>query len=92
MADPDIDIAMFCIYSYYNKKEIDHLIDIYYENNCPKKTRIKIYCYIASCGLLWSNWCKYKMSLGEKFGKYPKRQYKYAKKYSKLANKEIAHV
>jgi thiamine kinase-like enzyme len=89
VADPDIDIAMFSIYSGYNKKQIDHLIDIYYENKCPDSIRIKIYSYIAVSSLLWSNWCRYKISLGEKLGSYPKKQYKYAKKYSKLAKRKI---
>lgn len=85
MQDPHIDIAMFCIYSLYNKKQIDNIINIYFNNNCPMNIRIKIYCYIAVCGLLWSNWCEYKESLGIKFGKYSIAQYNYAKEYSKLA-------
>lgn len=89
MQDPHVDIAMFCIYSLYNKKQIDHLIDIYFENNCLENIRIKIYCYIAVCGLLWSNWCEYKQTLGIDFGKYSEEQYNYAKEYSKLAIKLI---
>lgn len=91
MQDPDVDIAMFCIYSLYEKDEVDRLIDIYYSNNCNKSTRLKIYCYIAACGLLWSNWCEYKRSLGVEFGEYALRQYRYAKdyfKYFKEASKE----
>jgi len=87
--DPHIDIAMFCIYSLYTKEEIDHLIDIYFENNCPLNIRIKIYCYIAVCGLLWSNWCEYKESFGIKFGDYAKTQYNYAKEYCKVAKEMI---
>ena len=30
MQDPHVDIAMFCIYSLYDRKEIDKLIDIYF--------------------------------------------------------------
>ena len=56
MQDPHVDIAMFCIYSLYDKSQIDRLIDIYFEGKCTEITRIKIYCYIAACGLLWSNW------------------------------------
>src|SRR5699024_11196975 len=54
MQDPHVDIAMFCIYSLYNQQEIDRLIDIYFDYNCSEEIRLKIYCYIASCGLLWS--------------------------------------
>lgn len=92
MQDPHIDIAMFCIYSLYNRSQIDKLIDIYFENQCEKVTRIKIYCYIAVCGLLWSNWCEYKRNLGIDFGEYSLRQYRYAKDFYKLASAEINHL
>lgn len=85
MQDPHVDIAMFCIYSLYNKSQIDHLIDLYFDNKCSNKIRAKIYCYIASCGLLWSNWCEYKKMLGVEFGEYSLAQYRYAKEYYKYA-------
>lgn len=88
MQDPHVDIAMFCIYSLYEKDQIDRLIDIYFENQCPKAIRLKIYCYIAACGLLWSNWCEYKRSLGVEFGEYSLRQYRYAKEYYELFRQE----
>lgn len=84
MQDPHVDVAMFCIYAGYNKVEIDNLINIYFQNNCAENIRLKIYCYIAVCGLLWSNWCEYKHSLGIDFGKYAKKQYEYAQKYSEF--------
>ena len=89
MQDPHVDIAMFCIYSLYDKKHIDELIQIYFENECDTKVRIKIYCYIACRGLLWSNWCEYKRNLGVEFGEYSIRQYRYAKEYSKIAGEMI---
>ena len=93
MQDPHVDIAMFCIYSLYDsKEEIDKVIDLYFENNCNQKTRIKIYCYVALCGLLWSNWCEYKRQLGVEFGEYSLKQYRYAKDYFKIASKEIKEL
>lgn len=89
MQDPHVDIAMFCIYSLYDRKNVDQLIDIYFEGKCDKAVRIKIYCYIAACGLLWSNWCEYKRSLGVEFGEYSLRQYRYAKDYYKIVNEEL---
>ena len=89
MQDPHVDIAMFCIYSLYKKEQVDHLIDLYFEGNCDAKTRIKIYCYIAVCGLLWSNWCEYKRKLGVEFGEYSLRQYRYAKDYYKIVQQEL---
>ena len=85
MQDPHVDIAMFCIYSLYDKDEIDALIDLYFNGQCSQKIVAKIYCYIAVCGLLWSNWCEYKRNLGVEFGEYNLRQYRYAKDYYKYA-------
>ena len=90
MQDPHVDIAMFCIYALYDeKKYIDRLINIYFENSCQPIIRTKIYCYISICGLLWSNWCQYKQQLGVEFGEYSLKQYRYAKEYYKIAKKEI---
>ena len=89
MQDPHVDIAMFCIYSLYNKRQIDRLIAAYFPEGCDDGTRIKIYCYIAVCGLLWSNWCEYKRSLGVEFGEYSLRQYRYAKEYYRIVQAEL---
>ena len=85
MQDPHVDIAMFCIYSLYDKSKCDNLIDMYFEGQCDKVTRAKIYCYIAICGLLWSNWCDYKRIFGIEFGEYHIKQYRYAKEYYRYA-------
>lgn len=87
MQDPHVDIAMFCIYSLYDKKQIDKFIDIYFNNECSNNLRCKIYCYISICGLLWSNWCEYKSQFGVEFGEYSLRQYRYAKEYYRFATK-----
>ena len=84
MQDTDVDIAMFCIYALYDRKKVDHLIDIYFDGQCPKERRLKIYCYIAACGLLWSNWCEYKRNLGVEFGEYSLKQYRYAKDFYRI--------
>ena len=90
MQDPHVDIAMFCIYSLYTERsEIDRLIDYYFDGKCSLKNRIKIYCYVALCGLLWSNWCEYKRQLGVEFGEYSLMQYRYAKDYFKIATEEM---
>ncbi len=97
MQDPHVDIAMFCIYSLYDKKQVDRLIGIYFDSEgaedspggIPKDTVAKIYAYIAACGLLWSNWCEYKLSLGVEFGEYSLRQYRFAKEYYRYAEELI---
>ena len=89
MQDPHVDIAMFCIYSLYDRQQIDQLIRAYFPEGCRWETQIKIYAYIAVCGLLWSNWCEYKRSLGVEFGEYSLRQYRYAKDYYRIVQREL---
>lgn len=81
MQDPHVDIAMFAIYAMYDKEKIDFLIDTYFDGNCTKENRIKIYCYVAACGLLWNNWAEYKINLGEELNEYAISQYKYAEQF-----------
>lgn len=89
MQDPHVDVAMFCIYSLYNKRQADSLIAAYFTEGCNDKIRIKIYCYIAACGLLWSNWCEYKRKLGVELGEYALYQYHYAKEYYRIVQNEL---
>ncbi len=92
MQDPHVDLAMFAVYSNFDRAKLDRLIDLYFEGQCPREARIKVYCYAAACGLLWSNWCEYKSSLGVEFGEYSLQQYRAAKDFSKLARKEIERL
>lgn len=89
MQDAHLDIAMFAIYSMYDKDNVDKLIDCYFENHCSKQIRLKIYAYIAIAGLIWSNWCEYKRQKGQEFGEYSIKQYRYAKEYSRIVLKEL---
>lgn len=89
MQDPHMDLAMFCVYSLYDRPQVDALIDAYFPEGCKKETRIKIYCYISVCGLFWSNWCEYKRKNGVRFGEYSLRQYRYAKDYYRIAEEEM---
>lgn len=92
MQDPHVDLAMFCIYAMYNRQQIDQLIDTYFVQGCTEATRAKIYCYIAVCGLLWSDWCEYKRLKGVEFGEYSLRQYRYAKDYYRVAQEAISRL
>ncbi len=93
MQDPHLDIAMFAAYALYPERSyVDALIDAYFEGECPKQTRIKIYCYLSAVGLLWSNWCEYKSGLGVEFGEYSLRQYRFAKDYYKIVQEELKSV
>ncbi|MBD5132937.1 MAG: phosphotransferase family protein [Clostridiales bacterium] len=92
MQDPHVDIAMFCIYAMYDRAQIDKLIGQYFTGGCPPLTRVKIYGYIAVCGLLWSNWCEYKRSLGVEFGTYALAQYRYARDYREIVRRELERL
>lgn len=87
MQDPHLDVAMFAIYSLYEREQVEQLIEAYFTEGCNTATRMKIYAYIAIAGLLWSNWCEYKRFLGVEFGEYSLRQYRYAKEYAGLVKK-----
>ncbi len=89
MQDPHVDIAMFSLYSLYNRKQIDQLIDLYFTESCSWEIRIKIYCYIAVGGLLWSNWCEYKRKFGVEYGEYAEFQYCFAKDYYRIVQNEL---
>ena len=89
MQDPHVDLAMFCIYSGYDRRRTDRLIDEYFQGKCSREIRIKIYCYIAAAGLLWSNWCEYKRRLGVEYGEYALAQYDYARTYCGIVQEEL---
>lgn len=90
MQDPHLDIAMFSVYSFYNRQQIDNLISLYFnDEEYSRQTKAKIYCYVAMGGLLWSNWCEFKSHLGVEFGEYGMRQYGYAKEFYHVAMEEI---
>mgnify|MGYP000863498346 CR=1 FL=1 len=92
MHDPDIDIAFFIAYIPCDRAQVDKIIDMYFDGKCEPGRRVKIYCYISAAGLLWSNWCEYKLNLGVEFGEYSLMQYRYAKDYAKLAQKELKEM
>ena len=94
MQDRHVDIAMFAIYSQYKKDRIDELIDIYFEEDggCNPMTRTKIYCYIAVCGLIWSNWCEYERNQGTEFGEYSLYQYRYSKDFFRYAKELMNEI
>ncbi|MCF0105702.1 MAG: phosphotransferase [Holdemanella sp.] len=79
--DPHIDIAMFCLDGMYDKKNVDEIIDMYFDGKCSSVIRRKIYAYISCCGLMWSNWTEYKRGKGIEFGEYSLKMYRYAKEY-----------
>jgi thiamine kinase-like enzyme len=89
MQDPHVDIAMFCLQAMYDRPQVDGLIAAYFPEGCPDEVRLKIYCYISVCGLLWSNWCEYQIQCGTEFDAYALRQYRFAKDYYRIVQREL---
>lgn len=85
MCDQHLDIAMFAVYSAYDWEQVVWLTNRYFGETASPETHMKIACYLAAAGLLWSNWCEYKQLCGVTFGSYARTQYAYAAKYSHFA-------
>jgi CTP:phosphocholine cytidylyltransferase-like protein/thiamine kinase-like enzyme len=86
MQDPLVDLAMFSLYSSFSLNQIDNLIKIYFESeNIDRITKFKLYSYISICGLIWSNWCEYKIKLGVNFKDYSVNQYSLSQKFYSIA-------
>jgi len=85
MADNLIDPAMFSIYAYYEEKEADRLLFSYLNQAPSSEEYFRYYSHIALAGFLWALWAEYKISLGEEFGDYTLKMYRYAKTYYKKA-------
>ena len=92
MQDPDLDVAMFIVYSLFNRQEIDRIIDIYFEHQVTSLKRYKIYSYIAIVGLLWSNWCEAKQDTELLNSSYAQQQYNYAKTFYQIVFDEARNV
>ncbi|MCP1109988.1 thiamine kinase-like enzyme [Lachnospiraceae bacterium PF1-21] len=85
MCDPDIDIAMFCIYAEYDKANTDRIIDEYHETKCSEVIRKKIYAYMAAGAFLWVLWSEVKRLSGADHEGYKQRQYRIAKEFYEYA-------
>lgn len=88
MQDPHLDIAMFALSAMYTRKELDDLIAAYFVEGYDEEIKYKIYSYMAVGGLLWSNWSEYKELFGVQYGEYSLKQYKFAKEYYSIIEKE----
>lgn len=89
LQDPHLDIAMWAAYCGYSKERFDELLCNYFQDDVDDTTRYKIYGYAALAGMLWYNWCLYKLRYGISYGGYTERQFDYAKKYSALVLKYL---
>lgn len=91
MCDSAADIAVFAVNSALSHKQINQLIDFYYQQQATQEERIRIYAWIAAIGLLFSNWCELCLKCGIEFGYYSICQYRYAKEYASIVLKKKEH-
>lgn len=89
MADPLIDIAMCCIYSYYSQKQSDRLLEMYLGRKPVSEEIYILYSYMALGGFLWSIWTVYKTKQGDFFGEYSLKMYRYAKDYYAILKQNL---
>ncbi len=88
MQDPNLDIAMICIYSQLDRHMIDVIIDTYYGERIDAAIRYLIYAYIAIGGFIWSIWCEVKEGPCVLENKYACSQYNYAMEYFQIVYEE----
>ena len=70
MSEKYIDIAMFCLYADYEFNYVNHLIDIYFDNQATDLDRFKVFAYASAAGFLWTVWCEYKEKMGVSYSEY----------------------
>jgi len=88
LADPLVDVAMFSIYTYYNREQIDQTLSYYLGREPLAAERLRVYLYVALAGLLWHIWCCFKAANGETFGEYPEKMLKYFTDYFAIITTE----
>lgn len=88
MQDPNLDIAMICVYSHLDRMTIDRVIDTYYGGTVDEIVRYLIYAYIAVGGFIWSIWCEVKEGKYVLENQYALRQYEYAIEYFTIVYEE----
>jgi thiamine kinase-like enzyme len=87
-SDPIMDVAMYGIFSYFDKTRLDLSLRLYLGEEPTRQQQARLYLYTALAGFLWSLWAEYKQALGQEFGEYPMIMYRYMKDYFKLLDKE----
>ncbi len=83
MNDPLLDVAMYAIYSYYTKEQMDKLLCVYLGRDASEEEQKRYYAYVAMSGFLWKLWTDYKHVSGADFGDYGDKMEAYAEEYRK---------
>jgi CTP:phosphocholine cytidylyltransferase-like protein/thiamine kinase-like enzyme len=80
-ADPLMDVAMYGIFSYFDRERLELSLRMYLEREPDEQELVRLYLYVALGGFLWSMWAEYKQALGQDFDEYPLVMYRYMKEY-----------
>lgn len=87
-ADPIMDVSMYSIYAEFDRERIDLALNLYLGRSPNKNEQARLYLYVALAGFLWCMWGQYKQSLGQEFGEYPLKMYRYMKDFYKILKDE----
>jgi len=89
-SDPIMDVSMYTIYAEFEKERIDLALRLYLDREPTRQEWIRCYLYVALGGYLWSMWGQYKQAMGQEFGEYPLKMYRYMKDYYELIQELLA--
>jgi thiamine kinase-like enzyme len=81
LADPIMDVAMYCIYSFMERDQIDSALGQYLGRQPRAGELARLYLYVALEGYLWALWAHHKARCGQSLGDYGRRTYQYAPEY-----------
>lgn len=84
MADPLLDLAMFILYSDLSREDLDFCLEYYFDRKPTRQEKARAYSYVALGGFLWCMWSEYKQGMGEEFGEYTLKMYRYMKDYYEI--------
>ncbi|MCL1922534.1 MAG: NTP transferase domain-containing protein [Propionibacteriaceae bacterium] len=88
MADPILDIATFGIQALMGRSQMEDFLRIYLEGEPTSEELARLYLYVALGGFLWSIWAEYRQAVGQEFGEFPLKMYRYAKDYFSILSNE----
>lgn len=80
-SDPIMDVSMYAIYAEFDRERIELALRMYLDREPEKHEWARLYLYVALGGFLWCMWSQYKQALGQEFGEYPLKMYRYMKDY-----------
>lgn len=85
MADPASDLGTMLCCSDYNEDDIERILQTYFGRALKYDEERHYKAYIALASYCWYIWALYKESLGQHMGERLLKWYRYANKYSKIA-------